>query len=65
MFTIEYVIARNDDSPVDKVPFAGDRWEDAFDKAKKFLRDSPDARAPTDHRPPVIGFVIREYGGGD
>jgi hypothetical protein len=58
MFSIHYVISRENDHPVDRVTFGGDNLSDAVAHARSRIKATNAAILTDPARPQPIGFLI-------
>jgi hypothetical protein len=58
MFSIHYVISRENDHPVDRVTFGGDNLSDAVAHARSRIKATNAALLTDPARPHPIGFLI-------
>lgn len=58
MFSIHYVVSRENDHPVDRVTFGGDNLSDAIAHARSRIKAANAALLTDPVRPHPIGFLI-------
>jgi hypothetical protein len=63
MFSIHYVISRDDDHPVDRVTFGGGNLSDAISRARSRIKAANTAILTDPMRPHPIGFLIFDAAG--
>ena len=63
MFSIHYVISRENDHPVDRVTFGGDNLADAIARARSRTKATNIAILTDPMRPHPIGFLIFDASG--
>ena len=65
MFSIHYVISRENDHPVDRATFGGDNLSDALAHARARIKATNIAILTDPMRPHPIGFLIFDASGGE
>jgi hypothetical protein len=63
MFSIHYVVSRENDHPVDRVTFGGDNLSDAIARARSRIKATNIAILTDPMRPHPVGFLIFDASG--